>query len=372
MKTMARIGAAQPRHTTTSSRFLPLLTFIVVVLAPFATRAEFTRTISDGEVTITGHTSLGGLVFIPATLEGLPVTRIGEAAFANSWSITHVAIPESVRYIGSRAFQGCRKLKSIAVAKGNPSFAAVDGVLFDKTRAELVQYPPAKWVETYNVPEGTTSIRAWAFDGCESYADSSCAPLARIRIPGSVTSIGEGAFDGCPYLQSVEVEENNAFYSGMDGVLLDKAGTRLLLYPRSRRHWTYTIPAGVTSIPPLAFAGNHRLARAIIPAGVKSIGERAFDGCWSLESVQVDPDNPAYSSIDGVLFNKQATALLLYPKAKSRNHSSYSIPDGVVSVGDRAFSAAYDLTHIILAQSVTSIGAWAFQGCANLSRVSIP
>jgi len=369
MKTMARIGAAQPRHTTTSSRFLPLLTLIVVVLAPIATRAEFTRTISDGEVTITGHSSLGGLVFIPATLEGLPVTRIGEAAFANSWSIAHVAIPESVRYIGSRAFQGCRSLKSFAVAAENPSFAAVDGVLIEKARAELVQYPPAKNVTNYNVPEGITSIRAWAFDGCENYADSPCAPLARIRIPDSVSSIGEGAFNGCPRLQSVEVGENNAFYSGRDGVLLDKAETQLLLYPRNRHHSIYTIPAGVTSIPPLAFARNYRLAQTTIPAGVKSIGERAFEGCSRLERVQVDPDNPAYSSIDGVLFNKQATVLLLYPPAKSQ---SYSIPDGVVSVGDRAFSATYNLTNITFAQSVRSIGEWAFQSCSTLARVSIP
>jgi hypothetical protein len=96
----------------------------------------------------------------------------------------------------------------------------------------------------------------------------------------------------------------------------------------------------------------------------------AFSGCNSLTSIIVDSQNPAYSSVDGVLFNKYITNLVAYPVGKQE--STYTIPSSVISIGDNAFSNCSSLTSITIPSSVTSIGNWAFEMCESFTSITIP
>ena len=155
------------------------------------------------------------------------------------------------------------------------------------------------------------------------------------KIEGkSVTSIGDDAFNWCDSLTSV------------------------------------TIPNSVTSIGDRAFAGCSSLTSITIPDSVTSIGDWAFDGCSKLNQINVDTANTTYSSVNGVLFNKDKTALKRYPEGKA--DTSYSIPDGVTYIGDSAFLNCSNLTSITIPNSVTSIGDWAFYDCDNLASITIP
>ncbi len=139
-----------------------------------------------------------------------------------------------------------------------------------------------------------------------------------------VTSIGESAFDYCSGLTSV------------------------------------TIPNSVTSIGTFAFSGCSGLTSVTIPNSVTSIGESAFDYCSDLTEINVDENNTAYSSIDGVLFNKSQTELVCYLGGKQ---GAYTIPNSVTSIGGSAFSGCKGLTSVTIPNSVTSIGGSAFSGC---------
>ncbi|MCL2488281.1 MAG: leucine-rich repeat protein [Oscillospiraceae bacterium] len=137
----------------------------------------------------------------------------------------------------------------------------------------------------------------------------------------------------------------------------------------------------VTGIKNNAFT-NIGIVNLTIPKTVTNIGDHIIHRCRSLKNIHVDPDNPAYSSIDGVLYNKDKTAILKYPEGKTE--SSFVIPDGVILIGSgrrdfnemRVFDAVFmdclHLTSVTIPSSVTDIGGFSFYGCKNLPGITIP
>ena len=150
----------------------------------------------------------------------------------------------------------------------------------------------------------------------------------------SVTSIGDRAFEYCPDLTSI------------------------------------TIPNSVSSIGYGAFGYCSGLTYITIPNSVTSIGDYAFYGCDGLTAIDVATDNPSYCSEAGVLFNKDKSTIVAYPKGKLS--STYTIPNSVTSIGDRAFADCSGLTSIEIPNSITSIGYGAFYDCSGLTSIEIP
>jgi hypothetical protein len=148
----------------------------------------------------------------------------------------------------------------------------------------------------------------------------------------------------------------------------------------------------VTRIENSAFYDNATLTSIIIPNSVTNIGDAAFFGCTSLSAITVDALNSVYSSMDGILFNKIQTTLIVCPEGKA---GTYTVSNSVTSIGDYAFAsctslalitipnsvtrigeAAFDwctsLTNAMLGNSVTSIGDYAFASCTSLTSIIIP
>ena len=131
-----------------------------------------------------------------------------------------------------------------------------------------------------------------------------------------------------------------------------------------------TLPASVMGIGSRAFNGATSLTSITIPAGVMEIGSRAFSATNSLTSISVNPANPSFTSIDGMLLNKEVTTLIIYSVAKSA--TSITIPAGVTTIGRQAFSGATFLTSVTMQTGVTTIEQGAFNGMTSLSDITIP
>ena len=192
-------------------------------------------------------------------------------------------------------------------------------------------------LQAIKIPNSVTKIGKYAFWGCDS--------LRSVQIPNSVTEIGANAFLGCHLLRTVRIP-NSVTVIG-DGAF---AGCRSLS--------AVGIPNSVTEIGRGAFEGCHSLRTVRIPSSVAKIGDRAFFNCRSLQSITVDAGNAKYKSINGVLFNREATLLMSYPLGKKQQ--VYKIPNGVKVIGEHAFRNNSYLREVMMSDSVTTIGLYAF------------
>ena len=287
---------------------------ILFALLPAAVQAQLHYRTNNGAITITGYTGSGGAgVTIPDKINDLPVTAIGNSAFFEHRVMTSVTIPNSVTSIGAQAFQECRKLTSvtipnsvitigsdafsgcanltnitipenvtiigmrafddctnltaISVNASNSVYSSVDGILFNKDKTTLIQYPGGK-TGSYTIPDSVTSIGQGAFECCLN--------LTNITIPNTVTSIGQGAFYVCRNLTSV------------------------------------TLPNSFTNIEAVTFYMCFELTKITIPASVTAIGDGAFQDCYRLSGVYFQGNAPNIGKFVFSLGRQPSRATIYY------------------------------------------------------------
>jgi hypothetical protein len=175
--------------------------------------------------------------------------------------------------------------------------------------------------------------------------------LKAIILPSSITSIGVDAFTFCSGLTSITIPTSVITFSSY-------------AFSSCSGLTDINIPASLASIGSYAFQNCHRLTSVEIPMSVSSIGEFAFNYCSAF--ISVDDNNPNYSSLDGILYNKDKTSLINCPTSIT---GSYRIPSSVTSIESSAFSYCKSLTSITIPSSVTSISHYVFLGCNQLSSI---
>jgi len=310
------------------------------------------------------------LVIPPKSPKGDIVTGIGDPssgrdgyAFLSCESLVSVSIPDTVKTICSEAFRDCINLKSLVFAE-NSQLASIGDCAFTGCTN----------LSNISIPSGVKSIGKAAF--------SSCTNLISITIPDTVTSIGEIAFNECYKLMevynlsSVEIQPAQYAYESIKNVYTNidvpsKLTTKdeyifycddntseyyLMGYTGSDTELTLPDDINGKSYEIFRYAFSYsEIIKVTIPDGIASISENAFTDCISLKSIEI-PNS--VTSIDAYAFSN-CTSL-----------ENIIIPDGVTEIGLGAFSNCTSLKSITIPSSVTSIGYWMFSDGTSITTVN--
>ena len=272
------------------------------------------------------HTALTTIT-LPSTL-----TAIGRKAFISLYKLRTVIIPSSVTVIGNQAFRGCEVLESIDLPDELETLD--DWAFYDCTSLLAI-----------DIPSKVTTLREMTFKGCSA--------MKTVKLPQLLTTIGYGVFQGCSSLATINLDSAITSIGTMAF-----SGTALK---------DVVLPSSLEIIGESAFKWCFSLTSVSIPASVTSIGNYAFT--YSPGSIHIDAENPNYSSIDGVLFDKSQSTLIHCPVSMS---GSYTIPKTVTTIDLSAFEQCRDLTAITLPSSLITIKNFAFKDCSKLTTISIP
>ena len=385
----------------------------------FSTCGLSSVVLADGVETIEdsafGYNSSLNQITLPNSL-----TNLGASAFC-SCGLTQVDIPAGVTSIGEGVFYNCKKLTAINVNAANTAFCSENGVLFNKDKTVLIQYPNGKSGSDYTIPESVTTINGLSFafnekltsvtigsrvDSIGDVAFASCSGLTEINVLATTPpTLGQKPFNyvstAIPvYVPAASLEAYKAAEGWKDFTKLQERMEFLvnkLKYKitdpvaKTVELFSYNyadLPTGVVDIPANVNYGSStysvtsmrenmfgyfftEVTQINIPSSLVVIGKNDLGtSLKNLERINVDAANPAFCSENGILFNKDKTSLIKYPAKKPE--ISYAIPESVTKIETSAFDCNEIIKQVTIPGNVTSIGSMAFNFCSALEQVNIP
>ena len=327
-------------------------------------------------VTYVGNSAFYGCTSLKSVTVPESVTYIGGYAFAECYSLKYADIPANVTGIGTSPFYNCRSLENINTDEANKWYTTVDGVLYDKDKTELINYPAGKKDSSYVIPEGIRTIREKAFYGCLN--------LCELTIPDSVTEIESGAFE-CSSLISdeygtIKYVDGWVVGSGHTANVVLKDGTRGIAFEAFSGDGIIekvTMPDTVKYINGCAFENCTNLSEVLLSSSLENIERGAFLNCSNLADIVI-PDSVISITSDAfyntALLNKQNTPVKYAGKwvITAEDCDKIVIKDGTKCIASYAFSSCTSLTDITIPDSVTMIGDYAFATCNSLTEIKIP
>ncbi|MFI3229772.1 MAG: leucine-rich repeat protein, partial [Bacillota bacterium] len=275
--------------------------------------------------------------FVYASLESLiipdSVVSIGESAFQSNGNLSELNIGSSLTTIDEYVFKSC-SIKELFIP--NTVMEIYEGAFYGNGITSL----------EFESGMVLTEISAYAFYGIAA---------STITIPASVTKIGIYAFYSCSNLEELLFES---------GSQLKEIGGSAFSGAKSLAE--INLPDGVEKIEPYAFAYSI-VEEIYLPSSVTDL-YNAFIGCSNLQNIYIN--SGYYTSVDGVVYTRSYTAVVLYPIGKP--NTAYTILSGVTTVGEYAFIGAKNLTSINLPSSLMYIKEYGFSGCSGVSSYDLP
>ncbi|MEG2646032.1 MAG: leucine-rich repeat protein [Clostridia bacterium] len=340
----------------------------------------------------------------------------------SSNKLTEIYIPKNIISIGS--FGSCPKLKEIKVDSKNTKYASNDGLLYSKDFSDLIKCPDAK--TSIKLNSKLKNILPNSFSGCNELTSieipasvtnitrpdfTMCKKLTNLIV--DPTNLNFTVIDGILYtkdktrlISALDINENitlpkevekidgNAFYNSSKLLRIDMSQSNVkvintytfgncnnlseailpnVLESIYSQAFTYTsltnitIPNSVKNINWIAFYINLFLDTVKIPASVTNVSQ-PFGNCPKLNNIIIDTDNPAYTSLNGVIYNKNMTELVCMPN----NKTEFIVPNSVKVLKYGCCSYTHDLSTILLPQSLTTIEAAAFYYSTKIENITIP
>ena len=279
---------------------------------------------------------------------------VGYSAFDSCRTLTEITIPASVETLESYCFRSCENLRTVAFEGNAPAFGGSvfsgNGLLINM----ICRYPENNATWTSDVMQDYGGRVTW-----EPYTYTGGDTEIEIPVVASGTC-GENA--------SWTLNDEGLLTISGTGPMGDYDYTNIPWKDYRKQITAFVVEEGITSLCTYCFAMCSNLTEITLSSTVESMGHKAIYSNASLTAIHVAEDNPYYSSLDGMLFNKDQTQLLEVPITVTE----VTIPEGITSISDSTFSNCKYLSSVTLPDSLTSIGEYAFAFCYSLKEITIP
>lgn len=322
------------------------------------------------------------------------VIMIMKGAFKSLDYIKSIQIPKTIKFIEEDAFCDMESLEKIIVTKDNNYYSSNQGVLFNKDKSELIKYPENKQ-GSYKIPKSVNKINKFAFSnvhgltkitvpssvkyiedfafskafnleeiifepnsklksiGIESF--NGCCSLKKIFIPKSVLEIKGLAFSGCVNLNEIIFEDD--YLNSTPPLTLQG-----LMFINNSKLIKLTLPERLREIPSGLLAFTH-IETIKIPKSVEIIDDNAFNIGLKLKKIIVNEKNKSFTSVDGILYDKNLKTLIKIPPCYEKEHT---IPNSVKTIKEGAVSFNTKMKKIVIPLSVDNIEQKAFANSKNI------
>ena len=330
------------------------------------------------------------------------ITGIRERAFENCTSLTTVYMPSSLINVGYRAFGGCRALKSVYFANATPSSTSVvpgsfpenSGMTLYVSKAHPNSRENARKVTAFDEFR-TIKKHEYASDfilGNHGYFCVTKAPLSDGSTRGEMSLVGVYADDNFNYAWSGAYNNGIADFDVVeiaDSACLGNTNIKnvyLSSYSKLRRigdsafngcssiEWVQMATSSLQQIGKYAFKGCNLLTTIKLPENVYSCSAYFVDGCTKLGYISVDSKNTNYTSYNGLLYDKGLTYLYRCPEGYTYRKvlDSNSLPPTLKKVGNYAFEYCKYVEEIYFPYGLTSFGIGTFRYCSGLTTLQLP
>ena len=330
------------------------------------------------------------------------ITGIRERAFENCTSLTTVYMPSSLINVGYRAFGGCRALKSVYFANATPSSTSVvpnsfpenSGMTLYVSKAHPNSRENARKVTAFDEFR-TIKKHEYASDfilGNHGYLCVTKAPLSDGSTRGEMSLVGVYADDNFNYAWSGAYNNGIADFDVVeiaDSACLGNTNIKnvyLSSYSKLRRigdsafngcssiEWVQMATSSLQQIGKYAFKGCNLLTTIKLPENVYSCSAYFVDGCTKLGYISVDSKNTNYTSYNGLLYDKGLTYLYRCPEGYTYRKvlDSNSLPPTLKKVGNYAFEYCKYVEEIYFPYGLTSFGIGTFRYCSGLTTLQLP
>ncbi len=354
----------------------------------------------DGNNYLLGYIGTNTALTLPQSHNGKNYA-VYKYAFSGCTNLTSITIPDSVKSIGESAFKDCSSLTKVnytgtidnwvqiefSNSYSNPLYKAknlyinnelvTEANITTATKINNYAFSGCTGLTDVTIGSSVSSIGVWAFEGCEDLTSATigdsvtiigyqafrgCTGLTSIDIPNSVTSIGHQPFSDCTNL-TYNTYNNAKYLASGDNLYF------ALIEATSTDITTCEINENCKVVAVAAFNDCTALASITIPSSITNIGASVFDGCKGLTSVYYTGTIDQWAEIE---FDHNSSNPLYYAKNLYINNELVTEANitTATKINDYAFNGC-GLTSVTIGASVTSIGKWAFHGCAGLTSVTI-
>lgn len=315
-----------------------------------------------------GPSAFGSCLNLVKAVIEAEVDTIPVGLFAECHELQEVTLPSSAKVFASQifgagAFSGCSKLKQITLPE---NLTTIGSATFQRTGFESV-----------TLPESVTEIGASAF--------ANCRMLKSIDLPENLTVLNYGIFENCISLESIKIPDKVtailSVYSWGGGCFYGCSSLKSVTFGKSLKTigdaafylcenlTEINLSAPIDSIGENAFNSCKNLRTVNIGSALTKISPTAFKDCNNIEAFNLDSGNSAFCSVDGCIYDRAKTRLIMVPPAIK---GSINLPAGVKEIGDYAFSGCKNITEINIPDGVTRIGNEAMKGCEGLTGIKLP